>query len=658
MHRPKALWYGLALLGWLVVGLVVCLLWSISVTNQVRADFDQDARILHRILSQKTEQHEAVLSSLVALEKTGVSRATLYGFAEAMRTRYLQLEALQRCDRAVQPCALQGLSGTSPAAPALEKRTIEAALATNANQPISVVADPEQPRFVLAQATGSAVFLLWVDGRRFANTAEFTQPDSGFELSLTRGGTALFRLLPQREAGWLEAALLPRLEVEKALGSASQPFWLRVERQVRLWELPIGPMLVFLVGGGLLSLLLLRFFFEGREARRERLEAQLALQRERARAEGTVRAVSDALFTCDRDGIITLANPAARDLIGSQDALLGQPLHRAVRLQATLGQQPLTDFLGNFWRKPQTTELPEGSTLVDQTGRMRLVEGTLSPLYDEHGQVAGAVLALRDLGPFRKRMLEALEQSERRLREHEAMLAHVGRVGTLSEIAAGIAHELNQPLTAILSQNQASLRLLEEEEPDLNRVQRSLRSSAEQARRAGQILERLRAHVARQPLRRDAVDLRQVVENVRVLTEHELRERGIVLQSELGKEPLEVEGDAIQLEQVLHNLLRNAIEALSEVSPERRRIRLEAGREGSSLWLEVRDFGPGIAPEILPSLFTPFVSGKPGGMGLGLSLSQTLVQGMGGHLRGENTPEGGARFVLSLPALRSERVEG
>jgi PAS domain S-box-containing protein len=573
-----------------------------------------------------------------------------------MRTRYPQLEALQRCDRAVQPCAMQGLGGTNPAKPVLEKRIIEAALAAGANQPIAVVADPEQRRFVLAQATGSAVFSLWVDGRRFANTSEFTQPDSAFELMLTKQGISLFRLPPQREAGGLETALLPRLSVEKALGSASQPFWLRVERQVRFSELPILAMLAFLAGGALLTLLLLRFFFAVREARRERLEAQLALQRERARAEGTVRAVSDALITCDRDGVITLVNPAAGELIGSEDALLGKLLHQAVQLQATLSQQPLTDFLGNFWRTPQATELPEGSTLVDQIGRMRLVEGTLSPLSDEQGQLAGAVLALRDLGPFRKRMLEALEASERRLREHEAMLAHVGRVGTLSEIAAGIAHELNQPLTAILSQNQASLRLLEEEEPDLNRVQRSLKSSAEQARRAGQILERLRAHVARQPLRRDAVDLRQVVENVRVLTEHELRERGIVLLSDLGKEPLEVEGDAIQLEQVLHNLLRNAIEALSEASPEQRRIRLEAGRAGSSLWLEVRDFGPGIAPEILPHLFTPFVIGKQGGLGLGLSLSQTLVQGMGGHLRGENASEGGARFVLSLPALRRERV--
>ncbi len=648
----------MALLGWLVVGLAVCVFWSISATNQVRADFDQDARILHRILSQKTEQHEAVLSSLVELEKTGVSSATLFSFAEAMRTRYAQLLALGRCDRAVQPCAWQKFNGSGLSEPVLEKHIVEAALATKANQPIAVVADPLQPRFVLAQATGSAVFALWVDGRRFAHTAEFNQPDSGFELTLSRGGVPLFRLPPQREANRLEATLLPRLEVGKALGSASQPFWLRVERQVRLWELPIGPMLGFLLGGGLLSFLLLRFFLEGREARRGRQEAQLALQRERVRAEGTVRAVSDALVTCDRDGIITLVNPAARELINSQEALLGQPLHRAVRLQATLGQQPLTDFLGNFWRKPQATELPEGTTLVDQAGRMRLVEGALSPLYDEYGQLTGAVLALRDLGPFRKRMLEALEQSERRLREHEAMLAHVGRVGTLSEIAAGIAHELNQPLAAILSQNQASVRLLEEEEPDLERVRRSLRASAEQARRAGQILERLRAHVARQPLRRDVVDLRQVVENVRVLTEHELRERGIRLETELGTQPLEVEGDAIQLEQVLHNLLRNAIEALSEVSPELRRIQLRAGQAGPDLWLEVRDFGSGIAPEILPNLFTPFVTAKPGGMGLGLSLSQTLVQGMGGHLRGENTPEGGARFVLSLPALWSERVEG
>lgn len=657
MRSTLTPWYGLALLTWLVVGSGVCALWATSTINSVRAGFDQDARILHRLLSQKTEQHEAVLSSLIALEKAKVTAATFSSFAEAMRQRYPQLEAIQRC-AVVRPCSGQWLSGRGSPDTDLQQRVIEAALATSTGQPIAVVADPQQPRFVLAQAAGSVVFALWVEGAGFARTAEFAQPDSSFDLSLTAGGVVLFQRLSQREAGSLEATLLPLLRVEKALGSASQPFWLRVQRQVRLSELPLGPMLAFLLLGMGLTLLLLRFLFAVREARRERLEAQQALQRERIRAEGTVRAVSDALVSFDREGHITLTNPAAKALLGVEASLLGQPLMQVLRLQATLGQQPLTEFWANFWQAPQPIELPEGTALLDQSGQARLVEGNLSPLYDPQGQLAGGVLALRDLGPFRQRMLEALEASERRLREHQALLAHAGRVGTLSEIAAGIAHELNQPLTAILSQNQASLRLLGQAEPDIEKVQRSLQASAEQARRAGQILERLRAHVARQPLRRDTVDLRQVVENVRVLTEHELRERGIELLSDLGAQPLEVEGDAIQLEQVLHNLVRNALEASSELAEPQRCIQLRAGREGAELWLEVRDFGPGIAPEVLPHLFTPFVSGKLGGLGLGLSLSQTLMQGMGGHLRGANASGGGASFVLSLPERRGEHVEG
>lgn len=648
-------------MGWLALGLGVCGFWLASATGRVRAAFDQDARILHRILSQRTEQHEAVLSSLAALERTGVSGATLVGFAAAMRERYPQIQAVRRCAPAALGCGARWLSGAGAPDPTLEGRVVAAALAAPAQQPIAVIADPQHPRFVLAQAAGSAVFALWVDSQRFAGTAEFVQPDSSFDLLLTRGGAALFEPPRPRAVGGLEATLLPQLSAEKALGSASQPFWLRAERQVRLWELPLLPMLAFLAGGALLTLLLLRSAFAVGEARRERLEAQQALQRERARAEGTVRAVSDALLTFDGAGVVTLANPAAWALLGSEAGLLGRPLRQVVRLQAapgTPGQRPLGDFLDDFWRDPRVAELPEGTTLLDSRGQTRLVEGALSPLHDELGRPTGAVLALRDLGPFRRRMMEALEHSERRLREHEALLAHAGRVGTLSEIAAGVAHELNQPLTAILSQNQASLRLLSEEESDLGLVRRSLAASAEQAKRAGQILDRLRAHLARQPLKRDAVDLRQVVDNVRLLAEHELRGRGILLEADLGAGPLRVEGDAIQIEQILHNLLRNAIEALGEAPPEQRRIVIGAGRAGDQLRLEVRDFGPGIAPEVLPQLFTPFVSGKRGGLGLGLSLSQTLSQSMGGDLRGENAPGGGARFELRLPAVRGERVEG
>lgn len=654
MASPRVRGYALALLLWLGLGLALCVLWGNSAAGRVRASFEQDVRILHRVLSQRAEQHDAVLAGLVALERAGVGTPTLASFAESMRSQYPQVGALERCTGTQQVgCALLAGVGFDPP-DGLQETVLEALGQASTARPR--VLSSTVPVFALVQSDGGeTAFVLWIDAARFAALSEFTQPDSGFSLSGAGGGRVFYRLEPSRTASALEASLLPRFSLQKPLGSASQPFGLEAARQLRFADLPLGGMALLLAAGAVLTLLLTRFLFGVRQARLERLAAQQALQRERARAEGTVKAVSDALLTWDLGGRVTLANPAAGALLGCEAAsLVGRPLTQVLRLQATLGQQPLLGYLDSFWRNPVPTELPEGTTLLDVRGQARLVEGSLSPLTDEQGRVTGGVLTLRDLGPFRKRMLEALEHSERRLREHEALLAHAGRMGTLSEIAAGIAHELNQPLTAILGHAQASLRLLEEEDADLERVRRSLQSSADQARRAAQILERLRAHVARQPLRREPVDLRQVVESVRVLTEHELRERGVRLETELGGEGLEVLGDAIQIEQVLHNLLRNALEALGGVEPERRRVRVRAWREGREVRLEVRDFGPGIAPEVLPQLFNPFVSSKAGGMGLGLSLSQTLVQGMGGVLEGGNAPGGGACFTLRLPARVTE----
>ena len=645
-------WYSLSLITWLVVAVVVCLVWGAAIANQSRAVFEQDSRILHRVLSQRAEQHEAVLASLVALERSGVGVGTLSDFARAMRLHYPQIELVERCvsARATQLECLV-LNGSLTGAPSLKRLAFQAALAQRHLAVTHAQHDPIHPRFVLSQAMAGSALMLWIDARRFVGADEFPHPDAHLELRSDTGGAVLFQQLPEPSSPGIEAALLPRFELHKTLGSGTQPFTLRVARQFGFSELPFVWMVLFALFGAVLSLLLARVLLTSREARFEQRRAELALGRERARAEGTVRAVSEALVTCDRDGIITLVNPAAQTLLGKDAVpLLGQPLSAVVRFQGTLSGQPLGTFLESFWLNPQAMALPEGATLLDGQHQARLVEGSLCPLFDETGQLAGAVLACHDLGPFRKRLLEALERSERRVREHESTLAHVGRVSTLSEIAAGIAHELNQPLTAILSHAQASLRLLED---DSNRAQvrRSLQASAEQARRASQILERLRAHAARQPLQFECIDLRQLVENVRVLTEHELHQRGIRLEAQFESVVLEVVGDAIQLEQVLHNLLRNAVEVTASESTDRRVIQIVVQRKATSIRLEVRDFGPGIAPEVLPRLFTPFVSSKPGGLGLGLSLSQTLLQSMGGTLVAENADGGGARFALTMPAF-------
>lgn len=640
----KMRWYRLGLLIWFLIGFALCVAWAGIVINASRGVFEQDARILHRELSQRAEQHEAVLEGLSALEQSKVGMATQSKFARAMQTRYPQIEGIARCsNQPTNSCvSLNGdLNG-------LDAAVFQRPRMTVIRLPVPEGADAQ---FALWQTSERSVLVLRVNVARLVEPSAFPALAASLELNSRNGSVRVLRGTP------IASPWLPRFEVAKTLSSDTQPFVLRASSVFRVNALPFAGMGVLLVGGALLSILLTRGLLWAAQAKFQRTRAETALGQERARAEGTLHAVSDALFTCDRDGFVTLVNPAAQRLVGSsRAALLRQPLSAVVRLQGSLGGSSLGGFLESFWRQPQVMELPPGSTLLDALGQTRLIDGSLAPLWDESQRPVGAVLVCRDLGAFRKRMLEALEQSERRVREHEATLAHVGRVSTLSEIAAGIAHELNQPLTAILSQAQASLRFLEDGEASLPQVRRSLQASAEQAKRASQILERLRAHVARQPLDHQRIDLRQLVENVRVLTEHELRERGIRLESDFGVDALEVEGDAIQLEQVLHNLVRNAIEALATLPLERRVIRIEGGKRGSTVRLEVRDFGMGIDANVLPQLFTPFVSSKAGGLGLGLSLSQTLMQSMGGSLSGENAADGGARFTLCLDALSGESV--
>ena len=652
MTRPsrQPLWIALPI--WAAVATGVCLVWGVGVIDRSRANFEREVRILQGVLTQRVEQHEGVLSSLEALVMMRLGSDQLQTYATAIRARYPQITAIEYCatQTARTACANpRVLAGTVPHDVTARQRALEVAL----NGPGASITALEAPVFALSQAftvgTTRHVFTLWIDGSRWLRTDERPSPDVAFRVMHATNGQTLFAPETTAQTIGLEARLLPRFTLDKRFGSASQPYTLRGERQFRALELPVLPMLAFLIGSAGLAGVAVRVVQGLQRAQNARRQAEAALSLERVRAQGTVQSVSDAIIAFGQDGVISLVNPAAQTLLGNDPT--GKPVQNVIQLKATLSQRPLDDVFKAFWLEPHTTELPEGTALVDTNGQERLIEGTLSPLHDEHGRVSGAVFTCRDLGPFRRRMLEALEASEQRLREHEAMLAHVARVSTTGEIASGIAHELNQPLTAILSHAQASLRLLEETEPDLIQVRRSLGASAEQAKRAGEIIRRMRALVTKTPLRREPTDLIQLWRNVRVLTEHELRQAGIALRLQLPETPLRAEADAIQLEQVMHNLVRNAIEALEHLPASQRILEIAAGQNGNALWFRVRDHGPGIAPEILPRLFAPFTTSKASGMGLGLSLSLTLMQGMGGTLTAENHPDGGASFSLHLPAL-------
>ncbi|CAM3922634.1 histidine kinase [Bordetella tumbae] len=240
------------------------------------------------------------------------------------------------------------------------------------------------------------------------------------------------------------------------------------------------------------------------------------------------------------------------------------------------------------------------------------------------------------------------------LREREqSRLAAIGRLNTLGEMAAGIAHELNQPLTAILAQTGAAQRLLDDpdEQPQ---VRRALQATAGQARRAAEILERLRALMAHgEPAQRSVLNPDELIASLRFLRESELARAGIRISWTNDAPDVRALGDRVALEQILHNLVQNAADALaSQTGPRLLDIR---GRVRESRYeFIVRDNGPGIPADKLPRIFEPFYTTRAQGMGLGLTLCETLAGTMDAHLHLENHAAGGVCATLALP-LYSER---
>ena len=255
---------------------------------------------------------------------------------------------------------------------------------------------------------------------------------------------------------------------------------------------------------------------------------------------------------------------------------------------------------------------------------------------------------------LRERRASRRAREAMRLHEHDARLAHAMRVNTVGEMASGIAHEITQPLTAILSQSQAGLRLAKSGEAAPGDLVGVLEANVRHARRAGEILERLRAYVTRREPQRQPQDLNRIVSNVVELSQRDLQERGVALRLDLSEPGPQALLDRVSIEQVVHNLVRNAAEAVEAMPAERREIVLTTRLVDGEAEITVTDDGPGIAEADMVRLFEPFFTTKSSGMGLGLPLCERLVETAGGRIAVRNGPERGAVFTVCFPALAIE----
>lgn len=248
--------------------------------------------------------------------------------------------------------------------------------------------------------------------------------------------------------------------------------------------------------------------------------------------------------------------------------------------------------------------------------------------------------------------ISARKQTEQALRQTEASLAHISRVTTMGELLAGIAHEVNQPLSAIANYAVACLKQLEKiSEPRLGEVEKWVRGISEQAGRAAGILSGIRQFVRREEATRAKHDLNELLEEALNLLAFEIQHWHVQLQKDLFHPSPRVEVDRLQIQQVVVNLVRNAIEAMQANDPASRRLVVATRLEPQWAVVEVHDTGTGI--ENPDQLFKPFVTTKPKGMGMGLAVSQTIIRSHGGRIWATPNPQGGAVFCFTIPRARS-----
>jgi C4-dicarboxylate-specific signal transduction histidine kinase len=269
---------------------------------------------------------------------------------------------------------------------------------------------------------------------------------------------------------------------------------------------------------------------------------------------------------------------------------------------------------------------------------------------DERGNVVGASKIARDIGG-RKRAEIALRQKDDALESTRAELARMSRVTALGELTTSIAHEVAQPLGGMIASAGAGLRWLSAEPPNIAEARAALDNIAADGKRAREIIARIRASARRQAPRREKLDINQQLLEVLAHMDRDMRDHDVVLRTQFAGALPEVTGDRIQLQQVLVNLISNAIEAMSGIRDRRRELTIVTAHDDEkSVRIGVRDSGIGMDANGAERVFEAFYSTKAEGIGIGLSISRSIVEGHGGRLWARPNEPHGAVFEFSLPA--------
>jgi two-component system sensor kinase FixL len=382
---------------------------------------------------------------------------------------------------------------------------------------------------------------------------------------------------------------------------------------------------------------------------RARLAALTNAESARAReahVQSILDTIPEAMVVIDERGMVQSFSAAAERLFGYSPAeVTGQNVK--ILMPSPYGEEH-DGYIGRYLRTGERRIIGIGRVVVGQRK-----DGSTFPMELAVGEMKSG--NARFFTGFIRDLTER-QQTDARLQELQAELVHVSRLTAMGEMASALAHELNQPLSAIANYMKGSQRLLETStDQRAGQVRDAMGKAAEQAIRAGQIIRRLRDFVARGESERRVEDVKKLVEEASALALVGAKDRGVRVRFDLAPEASFVLADKVQIQQVLLNLIRNAIEAMDGCA-RRDLIVATALLPDNMVEISVADTGSGIAPEVAAQLFQPFVTSKPQGMGVGLSISRTIVEAHGGAIAPRPNPGGGTVFSFTLPAVAKEEV--
>jgi two-component system, LuxR family, sensor kinase FixL len=367
-------------------------------------------------------------------------------------------------------------------------------------------------------------------------------------------------------------------------------------------------------------------------------ESDLAAS-ESALLRSILETVPDAMIVIDERGIVQFFSSAAERLFGyTADEVRGQNVKM---LMPAPYRQQHDGYLDRYRRTGERRIIGIGRIVVGLRKN-----GSTFPMELSVGE---AHQADRPLFTGFVRDLTERQQTERRLHELQDGLLHVSRVRSMGQMAAALAHELNQPLTATANYIRAAQRLLATPEPNLERVRQAMQHAVEQTLRSGEIIRRLRTFVARGEVSRQSESIAKLIEEASGLALVGAKGSGVKVLINMDPGLPEASVDRVQIQQVLLNLIRNAMEAMDGCTT--RELGVTASVADDHVLVSVTDTGTGVPPEITVRLFQPFVTTKPEGMGIGLSVCRTIIEAHRGRLWMEPNPDGGSVFHFTLPTV-------